>query len=345
MELQQAWQGNLFAPTGDPQGPEQYDMGSLKTSYLQMKELLKDNRCPIAGQRLMHDFPKTQLDMYTYVEGMETSPEARLARLLPENSAERKYAVLDSILQYHKGEVRAWGGDWELRQGPLAAPSWAKKAPWNELLALEARTNPLGTASYVPKTYTEQEVMEQIREGKRPDMNMITGFFWAPGMAVAHGTDQTHLVRRVQSWDLPSMITVLGQSWTFCGDQTGKERHRGRSPSEEGCGIEGISTEDCGDQVFSVQRGTPLSPDPAGGALALQANCIARVMSVCCSCLCVSLTFSILFGNTHTHIYIYIYIYIYSHKYIHIYIYDVPMKIPLDIVVIFNSKVLNHGFL
>ena len=190
-------------------------MGSLKTSYLQMKELLKDNRCPIAGQRLMHDFPKTQLDMYTYVEGMETSPEARLARLLPENSAERKYAVLDSILQYHKGEVRAWGGDWELRQGPLAAPSWAKKAPWNELLALEARTNPLGTVSYVPKTYTEQEVMEQIHEGKRPDMNMITGFFWAPGMAVAHGTDQTHLVRRVQSWDLPSMITVLGQSWTF----------------------------------------------------------------------------------------------------------------------------------
>ena len=53
MELQQAWQGNLFAPTQDPQGPEQYDMGNLKTSYLQMKELLKDNRCPLEGHRLM----------------------------------------------------------------------------------------------------------------------------------------------------------------------------------------------------------------------------------------------------------------------------------------------------
>jgi len=27
-ELQRAWQGNLFAPSSDPQGPEQYDMGS-----------------------------------------------------------------------------------------------------------------------------------------------------------------------------------------------------------------------------------------------------------------------------------------------------------------------------
>ena len=126
------------------------------------------------------------------------------------NSLERKYAILDSVLQYHNGEVRAWGGDWELRQGPLDAPSWAKPAPVAEVLALELRTNPLGTTSYVPQTYTEQEVLKQIDDGKRPDMDKIVGFFWAPGMAVAFGTEQTHLVRRVQSWHLPSMITMLG---------------------------------------------------------------------------------------------------------------------------------------
>ena len=201
-ELQRAWQGNLFAPSDDPQGPEQFDMGSLKQSYL-------------SKDRLMAEFPKTQLDMYTYGEGTESSHEASLARLLPQDSLERKYAVLDSILQYHIGEVRAWGGDWVLRQGPMDAPQWAKPAPVAEVLALELRTNPLGTPSYVPQTYTEQEVFKQIADGIRPAMDKIVGFFWAPGTAVASGTEQTHLVRRVQSWDLPSMITMLGQSWTF----------------------------------------------------------------------------------------------------------------------------------
>ena len=80
---------------------------------------------------------------------------------------------------------------------------------------MELRTNPLGTSFYTPRTYTEQVVLQQIADGKRPDLDKIIGFFWAPGTAVASGTDDTHLVRRVQSWDLPSMITMLGQSWTF----------------------------------------------------------------------------------------------------------------------------------
>ena len=104
MELQQAWQGNLFAPTQDPQGPEQYDMGNLKTSYLQMKKLLKDNRCPLEGHRLMQDLPQTQLDMYTYPEGTENSLEGRLARLLPEHSTERKMATTQRKLEFHLRE-------------------------------------------------------------------------------------------------------------------------------------------------------------------------------------------------------------------------------------------------
>jgi hypothetical protein len=94
----------------------------------------------------------------------------------------------------------------------MEAPQWAKPAPWSEVLALELRTNSLGTPSYVPQSYTEQDVLKQIADGKRPALDKIVGFFWAPGTAVASGTEQTHLVRRVQSRDLPAMITMLGQS-------------------------------------------------------------------------------------------------------------------------------------
>ena len=163
----------------------------------------------------MAEFPATQLDMLTIKEEGATSQDAQLARQLPPDSLERKYAILDSILQYHKEEVRMWGGEWEHRQGALQAPSWAKPAPTNEVLALETRTNPLGISLYSPQTYTEQVVLQQIEEGKRPALDKIVGFFWAPGLAVASCTDDTHLVQRVQSWDLPSLITMLGQSWTF----------------------------------------------------------------------------------------------------------------------------------
>ena len=50
--------------------------------------------------------------------------------------------------------VRAWGGDSELREGPTQ-----RRKFWS-------------------------------RSGKRPDMDQIMGFFWAPGTAVAQGTDQ-----------------------------------------------------------------------------------------------------------------------------------------------------------
>ena len=173
LELQQAWQGNLFAPAQAPVGPDQYDFNSLKTSYLAMKEILKDNRCPIPGRRLMQAFPATKLGLYTYAKGTESSPDGRLARLLPEDSAERKFAVLDSILSYHTGEVRAWGGTWELQQGALDPPSGAKAGAWSELLALELRTNPLGVTDHVPTTYTEKEVLDQIAGGQRPDLQKI----------------------------------------------------------------------------------------------------------------------------------------------------------------------------
>ena len=96
--LQEAWQSNIFAPAMGPQGPEQFDMEALKQPYLRMKELIKDNRPPLSQDRLMTEFPKTHLHMYTMGTEMVSSQEAQLARLLPPDSLERKYAILDSIL-------------------------------------------------------------------------------------------------------------------------------------------------------------------------------------------------------------------------------------------------------
>ena len=148
---------------------------------------------------------------------------------------------------------------------------------------MELRTNCLGTPSYVPQSYTEQEVLKKIADGRRPALDQIVGFFWAPGTAVACGSEQTHLVRRVQSWDLPAMITMLGQSWTFkeiyqvwclmpLVVKPARKGKRRRYSPEENHRADDAPAEDGGDQVFLVQCGTPLSPDTAGGALALQGD-------------------------------------------------------------------------
>jgi hypothetical protein len=74
-----------------------------------MKEFLKENQCPIPGGKLLQEFPTTQLDLYTYEEGTETAM-GKLARQLPERSADCKPAIMDPILSFHIGEVRVWGG-------------------------------------------------------------------------------------------------------------------------------------------------------------------------------------------------------------------------------------------
>eukprot|EP00435_Cladocopium_sp_Y103_P016515 s134_g4.t1 len=123
---------------------------------------------------------------------------------------------MDAILTFHTGEVRAWGGYWESRLGELKAPDWAKACDFEEAMALEARTNPTGMATYAPTTWTSSEILDQINAGRRPDMKKVVGYFWAPGPSVAAGTEgPRHFVRRVQSWDLPSMVTLLGNTWTF----------------------------------------------------------------------------------------------------------------------------------
>ena len=209
----------------------------------------------------MTEFPKTQLDMYTTGTEMISSQEAQLARLLPPDSLERKYAILDSILQYHKGEVRAWGGEWELRQGPLTAPAWAKPAPTTEVLALELRTNPLGTSFYTPTTYTEQVVLQQISEGKRPALDKIIGFFWAPGTAVAFwhrrhppGPEGAIMGPSFNDHDAWTVLDVEGALpglvWYAADRQTDAQRAWGRHPPEEDGRVGGTPAEDFRDQVL-----------------------------------------------------------------------------------------------
>eukprot|EP00435_Cladocopium_sp_Y103_P048130 s1948_g14.t1 len=114
--------------------------------------------------------------------------------------SERKLAVMDSIMAYHMGEVRAWGGYW--------APDWAKSCDFAQALALECRTNPINMDTYAPTSWTHKEVLDQFNEGKRPDMKKVVGYFWAPEFLVATGTDGLrHFVRRVLDLcpDLPGL--------------------------------------------------------------------------------------------------------------------------------------------
>ena len=129
--------------------------------------------------------------------------------------------MMDAIMSYHTGEVRAWGGKWELRDGPLEAvlPTWAEPSKLAEVQALEARTNPTNRDLWEPSPWQPSDIEQQIADGTRPAPGTVVGLFWAPcdAQMVAHGTNQVpqHFVRRVQSWDLPSLITCFGKSRTF----------------------------------------------------------------------------------------------------------------------------------
>ena len=218
--LRQAFESNYFAPGNHWQAPEEYEWDHLKKSYLTMKEFLRDNRCPVPGRMLLQEMPSCQLDLLETSSSLDAAGSS-LAKELPLDSEERKLAMMDAIMSYHIGEVRAWGGKWELRDGPLeeALPTWAKPSKRAEVEALEARTNPTNKDLWEPSPWQPADIAPQISDGTRPAPDTVVGLFWAPCDArmVAHGTNQVpqHFVRRVQSWDLPSLITCFGQAKTF----------------------------------------------------------------------------------------------------------------------------------
>ena len=234
--------------------------GGPQQPYLRMKELIKDNRPPLSQDRLMTEFPKTQLDMYTMGKETVSSQEAQLARLLPPDSLERKYAILDSILQYHKGEVRAWGGEWELRQARSRhLPGETCTYDWG--LGFGAQDKPAGhLLLHAQNLHGNRWSCSRCRwQATRPGQDHWLllgpgdgGSFWhrryPPGSKGAVMGSPLHdhdvwTVLDVQR-DLPGLV------WHASDHQIHAPRAGRRHPPEEGGRVGGTPAEDFRDQVL-----------------------------------------------------------------------------------------------
>ena len=115
------------------------------------------------------------------------------------------------LCNLHWGELRQFGGVWRLAWGAYNPPAWAKRMKPEELTALERRTHPsdMPTCKFQPCIYTEQDLEAQVRQGLRPDPTTVVGGFWAPRDDVRHWSRQT------QTWSLPALFHVYGNSWTM----------------------------------------------------------------------------------------------------------------------------------
>ena len=83
--------------------------------------------------------------------------------------------------------------------------------PLEELTALDRRTHPsdMPTWKFQPCIYSEKDLEAQVRQGLRPDPATVLGGFWAPKDDVRHWSRQT------QTWSLPALFHVYGNSWTM----------------------------------------------------------------------------------------------------------------------------------
>ena len=94
---------------------------------------------------------------------------------------EAKMVMIHAMLGYHKGEVRAYGGQWTVAPGPLVVPDWAsKKVDIQATCALERHTHPhkMQTRWGDLVEYTEQEITGHIAQ-KGPAIDKVVDFFWA----------------------------------------------------------------------------------------------------------------------------------------------------------------------
>ena len=71
---------------------------------------------------LLQALPKVELDLFEFEDDLEEDKiVGKLAAKRREHSLVWKLAIMDTIMAYHMGEVRAWDGYWEHRAGPLKA--------------------------------------------------------------------------------------------------------------------------------------------------------------------------------------------------------------------------------
>ena len=119
--------------------------------------------------------------------------------------------LLTRMCNHHFGELRQFGGVWRLAYGRFNPPKWAKQLKREELIALETRTHPadLRNWNFTPCLYTEEDVKKQVEAGLRPAPESIRGGFWAPYY------EERYWQRQTQTWTLPALFHVYGNSWTM----------------------------------------------------------------------------------------------------------------------------------
>ena len=194
-----AFESNVFAPESDPQDAMAIDVDSAVAEYKEMKQFLLEGK-RIFTPCLLSELPGTAKQEIE-IDGMmvnNTHPEFKLA-------------VLTRLCNLHWGELRQFGGVWRLAWGAFNPPAWAKRMKPEELTALDRRTHPsdMPTWKFQPCIYSEQDLEAQFRQGLRPDPATVVGGFWAPRDDVRHWSRQT------QTWSLPALFHVYGNSWTM----------------------------------------------------------------------------------------------------------------------------------
>lgn len=143
-ELREALENNVFCPTAPMVYLGEADVSHLKDQYIRIRELIKEDANPFGFSRFFEEVPKVPLDDVqvegdepmqgdgadTTALGVEFAAGARLAQELPEHSFERKLAILDSIMVIHQGELRMWGGKWNLTDEQIQEEVDEGLRPW-----------------------------------------------------------------------------------------------------------------------------------------------------------------------------------------------------------------------
>ena len=176
------------------------DHEAVITEYKEMKGFLQSSNTRQFAPKLYSELPETpvkELDLDGTMVG-PTHPAFKLA-------------LLTRMCNHHFGELRQFGGVWRLAYGRFNPPKWAKQLKREELIALETRTHPahLRNWNFTPCLYTEEDVKKQVEAGLRPAPEKIRGGFWAPY------DEERYWQRQTQTWTLPALFHVYGNSWTM----------------------------------------------------------------------------------------------------------------------------------
>ncbi|CAE7657451.1 unnamed protein product [Symbiodinium sp. CCMP2592] len=204
-QLRAALEMNVFNPDSPLKDMELDDIEAMKDRYMNTKFLLNQSRNP---------FPASLPQELPSLAALQREGE-RVARdsgggLSSTGAFGPEEQSPERIIELHMGEQRMIGGRWKKVQGPLAAPTWAKPLPEGEKLMLEMRTHPCSFKQpfFEPIALTKEEIDAQVAMGTRPPLDKIIGPFHA------EGDGGTHWQKEVQTWDLVSLFSCFGHTYS-----------------------------------------------------------------------------------------------------------------------------------